>query len=82
MCLAIPGKIETLEGEGTTRMGKVNFSGIKKDINFAYVPEAKVGQYCLVHVGLALTIVDEVEAQRVFEYLKEIGKSIEDSDVL
>ena len=73
MCLAIPGKIESVENEGELmRCGKVNFSGIVKDVNLAYVPEAKIGDYVLVHVGFAISTVDEAEAMQVFEYLKEI----------
>jgi hydrogenase expression/formation protein HypC len=74
MCLAIPGKIESISpGEsGLTRMGKVNFGGILKEACLAYVPEAKVGDYVIVHVGFALSRLDEDEAQKVFEYLKEM----------
>jgi hydrogenase expression/formation protein HypC len=73
MCLAIPGRVESIEDENElTRSGKVNFSGIVKDINLAYVPEAKVGDYVLVHVGFAIGTIDEAEANEVFKYLKEI----------
>jgi hydrogenase expression/formation protein HypC len=73
MCLAIPGKIESISGDDPlTRMGKVNFGGILKEACLAYVPEAKVGDYVIVHVGFALSRVDEDEAQKVFEYLKQI----------
>ena len=73
MCLAIPGKIQSIENEGDLmRSGKVDFSGIVKDVNLAYVPEAKVGDYVLVHVGFAISTVDEEEAMEVFKYLKEI----------
>jgi hydrogenase expression/formation protein HypC len=54
------------------RIGRVNFGGIVKDVNLAYVPEAKVDDYVIVHVGFALNTVDESEAARVFEYLKEM----------
>lgn len=54
------------------RFGRVNFGGIVKDVNMAYVPEAKIGDYVIVHVGFALNTVDESEAEKVFEYLKEI----------
>ncbi len=74
MCLAIPGKIESISGDDPlTRMGKVNFGGIRKEACLAYVPEAKVGDYVIVHVGFALSRLDEDEAQKVFEYLKQIG---------
>ena len=75
MCLAIPGRIESISGEGPLhRNGKVNFGGIRKGVSLAYVPDAKVGDYVIVHVGFALSIVDEQEAQRVFEYLKEMDE--------
>ncbi len=73
MCLAIPGKIESISGDDPlSRMGKVNFGGILKEACLAYVPEAKVGDYVIVHVGFALSRLDEAEAQKVFEYLKEM----------
>ena len=73
MCLAIPGKIESISGDDPlTRMGKVNFGGIRKDACLAYVPEANVGDYVIVHVGFALSRVDEDEANKVFEYLKQM----------
>ncbi len=55
-----------------TRMGKINFGGILKEASLAYVPEARVGDYVIVHVGFALSRLDEDEAQKVFEYLKQI----------
>jgi len=73
MCLAIPGRIESISGDDAlTRMGKVNFGGILKEASLAYVPEAKVGDYVIVHVGFALSRVDEDEAHKVFEYLKQM----------
>jgi hydrogenase expression/formation protein HypC len=75
MCLAVPGKIVSVEGDDPIlRAGKVNFGGVIKRVNLSYVPEAKAGDYVIVHVGFALSIVDEDEAQRVFEYLKTIGE--------
>ena len=75
MCLAVPGKVLSITGnDPLTRIGKVNFGGINKDVNFAYVPEAKVGDYVIVHVGFALNVVDEAEANQVFEYLREMGE--------
>ncbi|MBP9900021.1 MAG: HypC/HybG/HupF family hydrogenase formation chaperone [Verrucomicrobiota bacterium] len=74
MCLAIPGKIESISGEDpVTRMGKVNFGGILKEVSLAYVPEAQVGEYVIVHAGFALSRVDEEEAQKVFGYLKQMA---------
>ena len=73
MCLAIPGRIESISGDDPlTRMGKVDFGGIRKEACLAYVPEAKVGDYVIVHVGFALSRVDEDEAHKVFEYLKQM----------
>jgi hydrogenase expression/formation protein HypC len=73
MCLAIPGKIESISGDDPlTRMGRINFGGILKEASLAYVPEAKAGDYVIVHVGFALSIVDEEEAGKVFEYLKRM----------
>jgi hydrogenase expression/formation protein HypC len=76
MCLAIPGKINSIElrGESKVRMGKVSFGGIIKEASLEMVPDAEVGDYVLVHVGVAITIVDEEEAAKTFEYLKEIGE--------
>jgi hydrogenase expression/formation protein HypC len=73
MCLAIPGKITSITGEDPlTRCGKVDFGGIFKEVSLAYVPEATVGDYVIVHVGFAISRVDEAEAQKVFEYLREM----------
>ncbi|HKI68224.1 MAG TPA: HypC/HybG/HupF family hydrogenase formation chaperone [Verrucomicrobiae bacterium] len=73
MCLAIPGKIESISGDDPlTRMGKVNFGGIRKEVCLAYVPEARIGDYVIVHVGFALSRVDEDEAQKVFDYLRQM----------
>jgi hydrogenase expression/formation protein HypC len=73
MCLAVPGKIESIAGEDFERTGKVSFGGVVKDVNLAYVPEARVGDYVIVHVGFAISIIDETEAMKVFEYLDEIA---------
>jgi len=78
MCLAVPGQLTRIDGDDPlTRTGKVNFGGIGKDVCLAYVPEAKVGDYVLVHVGFALQTVDEEEAQEVFRYLREMGELAE-----
>jgi hydrogenase expression/formation protein HypC len=78
MCLAIPGKIISIEEtDPTLRSGRVDFAGIVKQVNLALVPEARVGDYALVHVGLAIGIVDEKEAQEVFDYLRQIGELAE-----
>ena len=78
MCLAVPGKILSIEGDDPLlRAGKVDFSGIQKRVNLSYVPEAKIGDYVLVHVGFAISTVDEAEAAQVFEYLKQMGELAE-----
>lgn len=78
MCLAVPGKLVSIEDSpALMRTGKVNFGGILKEVNLAYTPEAKLGDYVLVHVGFALSIVDEAEANQVFEYLRQIGELAE-----
>ena len=74
MCLAVPGKIISIEGsDPILRSGRVDFGGVVKQISLAYVPEANVGDYVLVHVGFAISTVDEEEAKQVFEYLRQIG---------
>jgi len=73
MCLAIPGKVETITGDDPiTRMGRVNFGGVIKDASLAFVPEAQIGDYVIVHAGFALSKVDEDEAHKVFEYLRQM----------
>jgi hydrogenase expression/formation protein HypC len=75
MCLAIPGKLLTIAGDDPfTRTGKVSFGGVLKEVNLAYVPEAKVDDYVIVHVGFAISIVDEQEANQVFDYLRQIDE--------
>ncbi len=74
MCLAVPGKLISTAGDGIGRTGRVSFGGIIKEVSLAYVPEAKIDDYVVVHVGFALSTVDEAEAQRVFEYLEELGE--------
>jgi hydrogenase expression/formation protein HypC len=76
MCLAIPGKIESIDNQldEIFRIGKVSFGEIRKDINLSMVPEAKIGDYVLVHVGVAISIVDEEEAKRTFDLLLQIGE--------
>jgi hydrogenase expression/formation protein HypC len=75
MCLAVPGKILDITGdEPMTRMGRVSFGGIVKTVNLAYVPEAGVGDYVIVHVGFAISTLDQHEADRVFEYLRQMDE--------
>ena len=76
MCLAIPGKIISITNQldETFRFGKVSYGGINKEINLCMVPEAKINDYVLVHVGVAISIVDEKEAKETFEYLRQLGE--------
>ena len=73
MCLAVPGKVLEIEDRDMTRMAKVDFGGVVKDVCLAYLPDAQVGDYTIVHVGFALNIIDEDEAQKTLELLSEIG---------
>lgn len=78
MCLAIPGKIVSVAGDDPlTRMGKIDYGGVLKEACLAYVPEAGVGDYVIVHVGFALSKVEEEEAKKVFEYLREMDELAE-----
>jgi len=72
MCLGIPGKILEVYQRDELPMGKVEFGGIAKEICLAYTPEAAVGDYVIVHVGFAISRVDEKEAQEIFSYLQQI----------
>ena len=76
MCLSIPGKLIEITSklDDTFRIGKVDFDGIIKDVNLAMVPEAKVNDYILVHVGAAISIIDEEEAKKTFELIKQMGE--------
>jgi hydrogenase expression/formation protein HypC len=76
MCLAIPGKIESVRGgeDPMRKTARVNFGGIFKEVSLAYVPDAQAGEYVIVHVGFAISKVHEQEALKVFEYLREMGE--------
>lgn len=76
MCLAIPGKIMSIENQydGLVKMAKVSFGGILKEASLDMVPHAKVDDYVLVHVGVAISVVDEEEAKKTFRYLEEMGE--------
>ena len=80
MCLAIPGQLVeiTEDPEPSLRRGKVDFSGVRKEISLAFMPEAQAGDYVLVHVGFALNVVDQDEAQKIFEQLRQMGE-VDDS---
>jgi hydrogenase expression/formation protein HypC len=73
MCLAVPGQVkEIFEGNGV-RMGRVNFGGIEKDVCLAYLPDISVGDYTIVHVGFAITKVDEEAAHKTLALFHELG---------
>ncbi len=74
MCLGVPGRVIETYQQNDLPMGKVDFSGIAKEICLAYTPEVKVGDFVLVHVGFAISQIDEQEAQEVFALLNEIGE--------
>ncbi len=74
MCLAVPGKILSIAGEDFARTARVSFGGIVKEVSLAYVPEAKVDDYVVVHVGFAISLLDEQEALRSLEYLRQMGE--------
>lgn len=78
MCLAIPGKLEKIvtELDETFRIGSVSFEGVIKEVNLALVPEAKLGDYLLVHVGAAIGIINEEEAIATMTVLKQMGEGI------
>ena len=71
MCLGVPGEIQTVI-EGDLRMGRVSFGGIVKEVCLAYVPEAEVGDFVVVHAGFAISRIDAAAAARVFSYLEEM----------
>jgi len=72
MCLAVPGQLLSIEGDDPlTRQGRVGFAGIVKLANLAYVPEARCGDYVLVHAGVAIAVIDEVAARKTLNYLAE-----------
>jgi hydrogenase expression/formation protein HypC len=75
MCLGVPGKVLEIEENplGMT-MGSVSFGGVRKEVCLAYVPDARVGDYVIVHVGFAISRIDEDEARQVFEMLREMGE--------
>lgn len=75
MCLAIPGKIISISNEDDPlfRTGRVSFDGVVREVNLAAVPEAREHDYVLVHVGMALSVIDEDEARKTLEYFREMG---------
>lgn len=73
MCLAIPGRVVAItEGEGFDRRGTVDYDGARQEISLAYLPETKIGDYVLVHVGFAMTQLDTAEAERILREIREL----------
>lgn len=75
MCLAIPGKILSIDASGPLRMGEIDFGGIRKEVCLEWVPEAETGQYVIVHVGFAISVLDEAEARKTLDLFREMGDS-------
>ena len=73
MCLAIPGKVEEITSDGIVRMGRVNFGGVIKRVCLDYVPEVEVGDYTIVHVGFAISKIDEETARQTLEDFRAMG---------
>lgn len=73
MCLGVPGKVLEIHGEDTVRMAAVDFGGVRKDVSLAYTPEVGVGDYVIVHVGFAITRLDEAAALESLRLLRELG---------
>ena len=80
MCLAIPGKVIALHESNGMRMAKVDFGGITREACVEYVPDTKLGEYVMVHVGFAISKVDEEEAARTYQYLEEMDQLCEIMD--
>jgi hydrogenase expression/formation protein HypC len=82
MCLAVPGKVLNVDGaDPAFRLANVDFCGVRKTVNLAFTPEVQPGDFVLVHVGFAITRIDEEEARRTFAYLKSIGALAEEGIV-
>ena len=73
MCLAIPGRVEEISSDGLIKIGRVNFGGVVKRVCLDYVPEIAVGDYAIVHVGFAISIIDEKTAQETLETFRAMG---------
>jgi hydrogenase expression/formation protein HypC len=73
MCLAVPGQVESIREEHGTRMGRVNFGGVVKDVCLAYLPDIVIGDYTIVHVGFAISKIDEASALATLKTFEELG---------
>lgn len=81
MCLGVPAKIVEMYKKDGLQMARVDFGGVTREACLAYVPEAKVGEYCLVHVGFALNLISEEEARETMELLKQVADLSSEIDV-
>lgn len=82
MCLAVPGKILEIEDKGELeRIGKVSFGGVVKEVNLAFTPDAKVGDWCLVHTGMAINILSEEEAMETLKYFEEMDEILNETGI-
>ncbi len=80
MCLAIPGRVEEIRSDADPAMGKVSFGGIRKEICLDLVPEVRVGDYVIVHVGFAISRMDEAEALETLRLFEQIGETSGDPE--
>ncbi len=78
MCLAIPGKVEEIDTTASPMMGKVSFGGVKKEVCLEFVPDVKIGEYVIVHVGFAINTMDESEALGTLKLFEQMGESTAD----
>ena len=74
MCLAVPGRLLSIDESGPLKMGKVDFDGVVADICLEFLPEARIGDYVLAHVGTALTLLDEEDARETLDALRQLGE--------
>jgi len=81
MCLGIPGKVVEIYEVNGTRMGRVDFGGVTKEVCLAYVPEVELGDYTIIHVGFAITRLDEQSAQESLKLFQEMGRLAEELGV-
>ena len=82
MCLAVPGRVDAIYEEQGTRMGRVDFGGVIKDVCLAYLPEIAVGDYTIVHVGFAISKIDEASAKETLKTFEDLGLLEEELDEL
>ncbi len=81
MCLGVPARIEEIYSKDGLRMARVDFGGVSREVCLDYVPEAKVGDYCIIHVGFAISLLSEAEAQETLALLNEISELEENAEV-